>query len=126
METFWLVLLFPLAVVGVLIWRVVRRGYQMKDLVERGRPVTGEVVKKLRFRGSSTRGNNRFMRYRFPASDGQYYSHKIVIGIDDYNKLEPGDPIELVYLPDDPKVSARVEMVEMVREAMEKRAGKSS
>lgn len=126
METFWVVLLFPLAVVGGLIWRVIRRGYQMKSLAERGLPVTGEVVKKLRFRGSSTRGNNRFMRYRFRAGDGQYYSHKIAIGIDDYNKLEPGDPIELVYLPDDPKVSARIEMVEMVRETMEKRASKLS
>jgi hypothetical protein len=119
--TFAVLLLF----IAVMIWRIVRRGYQMKDLVERGKPITGEVVNKVKFRGTSS-VRNRYLRYRFRAGDGQYYSHKIAIGSDDFARYEPGQPIELVYLPDNPKVSAASTMVELTREAMRKQAAKKA
>lgn len=125
MGTLWMTVLVPLAFVAILVWRVVRRGYQMKDLVERGRPVTGEVVNKVKFRGSSS-VRNRYLRYRFRAGDGKYYSHKIAVGAGDYNALEPGDPIDLVYLPDRPAVSATAQMVETVRAAMAERDAKKA
>jgi hypothetical protein len=119
--TFAVLLLF----VAVLIWQVVRRGYQMKDLVERGKPITGEVVNKVKFRGRSRMGS-RYLRYRFRAGDGQYYSHKIAVGSDEFERYEPGQPIELVYLPDKPKVSAAATMVELAREATRKQAAKKT
>lgn len=120
----WILALPPLIIAGM-IWQVVRRGYQMKDLVERGKPITGEVVNKVKFRGTAS-GGSRYLRYRFRDGDGQYYSHKIAIGIDDFKRYEPGQPIELVYLPDNPKVSAAATMVELTREAMRKQAEKKA
>jgi len=116
-------LLVGLLFVGVMIWRVVRRGYQMRDLVQRGIPVTGEVVNKVKFHGSSGI-RSRYLRYRFRAADGNQYSHKINISSSENEKYQEGRPIELVYLPDNPKVSATAAMVEMVRDAMQRQKQK--
>lgn len=116
----WVILLLPIAIVVAMLWRALRRGRQMQALVQRGRPVTGEVVGTVKFLGTASL-RNRFLRYRFRADDGAVYSHKIAIGAKDYHALQPGAPIELIYLPDNPRVSARVEMVEQVREALARR-----
>ncbi len=64
---FWLVV--PVIFIGLFVWRIRQRAYQMRDLVERGRPVTGEILEKLNFNtASGTR--NRYLRYRFRAGDG--------------------------------------------------------
>lgn len=112
--TFAIGLLF----VAVMAWQVVRRGFQMRDLVQHGLPVTGTVVSKVAFRGKS-RVRSHHLRYTSSAPDGHEYSHRIAISSAENEKYQEGDPIELMYLPNNPKVSATAQMVQMSRRALE-------
>lgn len=109
----WIV---PLLIITFMILTVVRRGYQMRDLVAHGLPVTGKVLRKMGFdNGKGPR--KRFLRYEFSIA-GHSYSHKIAVTADAYDRYAEGDAIELIYLPDNPKISAHVEMVEQCRQAL--------
>ncbi len=104
------------------VWVVWRRALQARDLAQRGVPVTGEVVSKYTDRMSKIR--TRHLRYKFTAADGHEYSHRIMADVDDYHSLDEGDPVELVYLPDKPTVSAMKGMVDIVRKGLEDQEGR--
>ena len=111
--------IIPLTIIAMLLWTLVRRDYQMRDLVAQGVPVTGKVIRQLRFTG--TRGQrNRYLRYEFSVGAGRY-THKIAVTVDESERYQDGDAIQLIYLPSNPKVSARVEMVEQCRQALQKK-----
>ena len=112
-----------LLIVGGIVVVVVRRGLQMKKLVEHGVPVTGKVTDR-KSRSTSTGGSaTHHLRYEFTAPDGRTYAHRITVTGDEYQSFRDGDEIDLVYLPDNPKVSAQASMVELLRRETEKKRG---
>ena len=116
-----MIVMFVLIVVGVLVV-VARRGLQMKKLVERGIPVVGRVVSRGSRASSGAGGRaTHHLRYEFTAADGRTYGHRITVTGAEHESVREGDEIELVYLPDNPKVSAQASMVAMLSRGMKEK-----
>ena len=114
----WIVI--PLLVIGWMIWRVRQRGLELKQLTERGVDATGTVVSMPSFRGKSG-VPTRQLRYEFQDQLGATHTHTITVSESERTQYVEGGPIAIVYLPDKPQVSAAKSMVDMVRDALERR-----
>lgn len=101
---------------------VVRRGLQMRRLVESGVTTRARVVKKTRFRSSSSVSSIR-LKYSFVAGDAKRSERTIAMSEGESEAYDEGAEIEVVYLPTRPRVSATSAMVDLVRQGLR---GKSS
>ena len=106
--------------VAALVVTVVRRGMQLRHLAERGVQAKG-AVGKMWSHGSGTGSSTNRLRYRFTASDGREFKRSIMISPGERDTLREGAEVTVVYLPDNPRVSALLPMVEQAREALAKR-----
>lgn len=118
-------LLVPLLFVVALALVVIRRGVQMKRLVNDGIETTGTVVRKLSFTHQIGRGVRR-IRYQYEDRSGRTYSHKSVVTEDVYRGCEVGDPLPIVYSRSKPQISAPKYVVDQSRAALEKRPAGTS
>ena len=107
-------MLVVLILIGAASVVVVRRGLQMRRLVENGVPTRARVEKKTRFRGSSNVSSIR-LKYSFAAGDATRYERTITMSQAESAAYEEGAEIEIVYLPERPQVSAAKAMVELAR-----------
>ena len=114
--------LIGILIVGGMIWQIVARGFQMRQLVGNGVPGTARVVRKLQFRGRKSSMRVRYLRYEFTVN-GKTYSRKIAVSKDEFDRYVEGDPIEIVYVSNNPKISAAKTMVEMCTPAPVKQRG---
>jgi hypothetical protein len=74
---------------------------------QRGQAVQALVVGKS-IRRASRNGNSSTkyeIAYRFTTPDGQPRNGVKVVSVDDWERLEPGNPLVIVYLPDEPQAS---------------------
>jgi len=113
----WVLIL--LLVIAFVIYRVYRRGTELRGLTEHGVSAMGEVLLVQHFHIGP--GSTRFLRYQFRALNGDVYSRKIAMSVAQAERYRDGGAIEIVYLPQNPKVSAVKDMVEYVRKGLEKR-----
>jgi len=106
-----------LIVAAILYWWFIRRGkgmaVDMGKLVEHGVDIEAKVVSKTRSERS-----NRYLLYSFTLENRQSYSKQISPDFKLWDSLNEGDKIPVVYLPENPEVSAIKETVEKVRAAM--------
>lgn len=119
MITILLTFLVPVAIVIGLIVLVVRRGYQMKQLVEDGVEATGTVTAKLEY--PTARGSKRSSRriaYEYQAADGQTHRHISLVTSDFWNSHSEGGPIVIVYSRSRPRISAPRHLVDLSRQAL--------
>lgn len=100
---------------GYGIYWLVRRGYQMKALVERGESGTARIVRKQRFRGMAMKQGSKRLVYEFRGPDGRPYQGRFMASDEEFSAAEPGQEIAIVYLPDRPAVHARRALVEQTR-----------
>ncbi len=112
----WLNLLIPIAIIGLIVFFIVRRGFQMKALAHEGVAIEGKVIKKFRQPGSGT--NAPYLRYEYTTPTGDRHENKIAVTEEVWQSHEVGDAIELVYTPKQPSVSAAKYMVNLSREAL--------
>lgn len=112
--------LVPLLFVVGIVVLVMRRGFQMKLLLEDGIETTGTVVQKLTFGGRSGGGVRR-IRYEYVDRLGRSYSHRSTVPDDVYQSCEEGGPFPVVYSQSKPHVSAPKYLVEQSRAALTKR-----
>jgi hypothetical protein len=108
-------------IVAAMIFVTVRRGLQMRSLAASGVAVKGKVVKKWRNTKSTDTSSQR-LRYQFEIGDGQTYAHAIVISIEEDQKYQIGDEVDIIYLPSNPKISALASMVALAQEALNKKS----
>lgn len=87
----------------------------MSKLATDGIDVNATIVKKYR-----TDGNKRFFTYDFSLKKQQTYSNTISPSMAQWNSLEEGDSIAVVYLAEDPDISSTKAMIEKLRAAMPK------
>jgi hypothetical protein len=113
-------LFFPLFV-GYGIYRVARRSFEVKALVERGVTGTARITRKLRFRGSAMKSGSLRLVYEFTGPDGNAYTGRMMATFAEYNAAEVGHEIPICYLPDRPKVHAPKALVEQSREGYARR-----
>ncbi len=112
----WLNILIPVAIIGLIVAFIVRRGFQMKALAHEGVAIEGKVIKKFRQTGSGTTAP--YLRYEYMTPTGERYENKIAVDEEVWRNHEVGDAIELVYTPKQPSVSAAKYMVNLSRQAL--------
>jgi hypothetical protein len=103
-------------IIGAIIFFVVKRGFQMKNLCHKGVPVEGKVIKKFRQQGKGM--SSPCLRYEFHSAGGQRIENKITVAEEIWDAHEEGSPIDIVYLEDKPAVNAAKHMVNLSREAL--------
>jgi hypothetical protein len=114
----WILLGVVLAAALVLI--PVRRGLQIRKLVDGGVTTEGTVAKKWRHTSSGT--SKKRIRYEFKDRNGHTYSRAIAASETEYGQLAVGDKIKVVYLPNQPKINALESLVDLAKEALRKKA----
>ena len=112
----WLSIFVPVSIIGWMVIYTVRRAFQMKALAHGGVVIEGRVIKKFRQTGSTPR--HPYLRYDYITPTGQRYEHKIAVSEEVWETYEVGDPIEIVYVPNRPSVSAAKYMVNLSRQAL--------
>jgi hypothetical protein len=107
--------LIALAMVGVAVWR----GLHLKRLAHEGVATTGRVLKIWSHTGASRVRIHR-LRYQFDAADGRSFEGSVMITPRDKERLSEGAPVDVIYLPGDPKISALKSLVDQARQATSK------
>lgn len=112
----WSLLLPIIAIlVGFVILLIVRQR-QMAKLVAHGREVKAQVVSCRVFNSNGPRTLR--IRYRFRDQHGQERHHTVTQTGVDNDELKPGDPFPVVYLPNNPQVSASKALIDQIKLAM--------
>jgi hypothetical protein len=99
------------------VWLVVRRGAEVRALAGRGRLVTGRVVEKESRHGTSTAGRSRRVKLAYDHPEAGAQERWVVVGASEWEVLEAGEAVELVYLADQPAVFATRNLVNHARRA---------
>lgn len=107
-------MLIPLFI-GYGVYWLVWRGYQLKALVERGESGTARIVHKQRFRGMAVKQGSKRLVYEFQGPDGRNYKGRFLTSDEEFDDAGTGQEVAIVYLPDNPGVHARRELVEQTR-----------
>lgn len=109
------VLLF--LILGILAGAVFLRELQMRELAARGVLIIGTVLeRKAMLPGGLPRlSNARRIEYIYKVNTGAEYRASARVSPAEWGRLAEGGAIELVYLPDRPRVCAVKEAVEKLR-----------
>jgi hypothetical protein len=116
-----------LLIVVTMIVIALRRGLQMRKLVLDGEIAEAKVVKK--FKISDTEGaasSGGYLRYEYSDEFGKKYSYKSLVNDEQWNTHNVGDSMEVIYVKSNPKISGPKYIVDLAREALEKKTSKSS
>lgn len=111
-----------IGIIAIVIWLVVTRGLQLKQLVEDGVDIDGVVVRqfKLNPKGGS-QSTNHFLRYRYRDSAGQEHEYKSNVSRDFWVAHPEGSTIAITCSRSRPQISAPRYLVEQAREALAKK-----
>tara|TARA_R110002096_G_scaffold154923_1_gene319107 strand:+ start:5015 stop:5407 length:393 start_codon:yes stop_codon:yes gene_type:complete len=118
-------LLYAAVVIGVIfggIWfaiRAVKRKLvaaagEMSALLQEGVSATAHITATEKRRMSRAQFEY-FVTYAFTARDGAEHSKEFRVSATEFDSFREGRPIDIVYLPRDPSVSATHEMVSRAR-----------
>jgi hypothetical protein len=107
------------AIIAAVIFMIVRRGLQMKDLAHKGVVAEGTVIRKFR-RGNATQVQTSaaYLRYEFKAPDGKRFERSVAVSEEVFETFEEGSKIDVVYVEGKPQVNGAKYMVNLSREAL--------
>ena len=114
LEIFVGIAIFLVAVVVV----VLKRGTELRKLVDHGTSTEATVEKIWKFTGSTGRATHR-MRYYFTVN-GQQYKRTVTLTTGECEKFTEGVQVPVIYLVDNPRVSAMANQVELAKKALGK------
>jgi hypothetical protein len=117
--------LFTLFFIVGAVYLVIRRGLEMRRLATEGVETTGTVVEKYyrRRRGvRSMRIRYEYIRYEYRDASGQKHQGRAGVSWEYYKAVKVGDPVKVVYLPQQPSVSALWAQVDLVRRAYQRQS----
>ena len=113
----WGFTLVFIAIAATSIALIVRRGLQITALAHNGVVGRASILKKF-YSGSGMGSSSEVLRYEFRTPNGRRYENKIHVSMEVYNTHNVGDPIDIVYLENQPEVNAAKYMVNLSREAL--------
>lgn len=113
-------LLVPVLIVAGVVFLVVKRGLEMKELCEHGVETTAQVVGKRSVRNSSSSSRQQKLVYRYTDGAGASHEHTSVVPWDVYDAHEEGGAIPVVFSSKRPAVSAPKYLVDQARAALGK------
>jgi hypothetical protein len=100
------------------IYIIIQRALEVKKLAESGVPINGRIVNKIKT-GKGRR--SKFIRYEYTTPRGQLLSRSSAVTDSVWSQYNEGDPIELVYLENSPKVCGPKYMIDQAKEALIKK-----
>jgi hypothetical protein len=116
--------LITLGIIALVVWLVITRGLQLKQLVEDGIDGSGTIVRQFKHNPKSgSQSTNYFLRYRYRDRNGIEHEYKSNVNRDYWAAHPEGSTIEITYSKSKPQVSAPRFLVEQAREAMAKKKG---
>lgn len=118
MEVIAIVVLICIALV---MWLVVTRGLQLKQLVEDGVDINGVVVRQFKHNPKGPASTNYYLRYRYSDSQDREHEYKSNVSYDYWVAHPEGRAIAITYSASRPQVSAPRYLVEQAREALNKK-----
>lgn len=105
--------------VAYAVYRVVRRGLELRRLVDDGVEVEGRVLEVTRFVGKAGGSTaSIYLRYEYVDSRGGTHRHRSLVSTEFAARHPAGSPIALVYSRSRPAVSSPRELVEQSRTAL--------
>jgi len=111
--------------VAFAVWRVARRGLELRRLVDDGVEVEGRVVEITRFVGKAGGTSaSLYLRYEYVDSRGVTHRHRSLVSTEFAASHPEGSPIALVCSRSRPAVSSPRALVEQSRAALG-RAGRT-
>lgn len=115
-------------IVAITFYMFIRKGKAMAgmmgELAKRGTDIDAQVTKKYQTTIMSKSGGmikNKHLIYSFTLNDGNEYSKKISPSHEQWETLEEGDTLPVVYLAENPDASTTKELVDQIRAAMHKK-----
>ncbi|MCS7037043.1 MAG: DUF3592 domain-containing protein [Saprospiraceae bacterium] len=105
--------------VGYNVWRLAQRALQMRRLATEGVAAVA-YVEEIHARRSTRGGRRYWLTYRYTAPDGRTLRHTPAVSSEQALRLKSGDLLRIVYLPENPAISALEEDVEKMRRALQK------
>lgn len=116
--------LTAVGIIAIIIWLVLTRGLQLKQLVEDGVDIDGMVVRQFKLNPKSgSQSTNYFLRYRYRDSAGEEHEYKSNVNRDFWVAHPEGSAIAITYSKSKPGISAPRFLVEQAREALAKKKG---
>jgi hypothetical protein len=103
--------LIPLLVIAAVVHRVVKRGYELRRLLEDGVEATGTVTRKRRFR---TAHPQLYLHYEYSDPAGDVHQQRSLVPDTVFDAHQEG-AIAIVYSASRPSVSAPLYLIEELR-----------
>lgn len=113
-------LLVPVLILAGIVFILVKRGLEMKELSEHGIETVGRIVNKRSVKSSSSSSRRQKLVYRYTDTSGAAHEHTSVVPSEVYHAHEEGGTIPVVYSPKKPAVSAPKYLVDQARTALGK------
>ena len=108
-------------VVAIVYWRFFHKGKTMApmmgELVKRGIDIDAQIVRKHRVQMHIS-NFHYYLVYSFTLDNNQRFSKEISPSFEQWESMEEGDTLLVVYLAEDPNISTTKEVVEQIRAAM--------
>jgi hypothetical protein len=108
-----LIVLFIAGAVGVVLWR----GRQIGALARRGVETKARVTRRFKT-GRAGQRRNRRLGFVYTGPDGKEYTRYETVTPGKFDEYREGDEITIVYLPENPGVSASKWLVDPARELL--------
>lgn len=99
---------------------VFKRGREMKALAEHGTTVAGYIKLRERIIRSRAGTSQLYLTYQFQDASGQEHTKRLRVFESEFKTADEGEPVEVVYLREDPEVNALRYFVDEMRAALNK------
>jgi len=115
--SFVFILIAFIAAACVAAFVIVQRGGEVRALAERGQAVRGRVTGRQARHSKGSAGRYRRVKLAYDGPDGTTHERWIAVTQSEWDSLEEGVPVDLVYLPERPSVFAMRTLVNQARAA---------
>lgn len=114
--------LIVIAFIVLVIWLIVSRGLQMKQLLDDGIDIDGKVIRQFKCNPKkASLSTDYFLRYSYRDRNGIEYEYKSNVNRDFWAAHPEGSTIAITHSKSKPAISAPRLLVDAAREAMAKK-----
>jgi len=114
--------LILIAIIALVIWLVITRGLQLKQLLEDGIDTEGKVLRQFKHNPKTgSLSTDHFLRYSYRDRNGIEHEYKSRVNRDFWAAHPEGSTIAITYSKSKAEISAPRFLVDAARETMAKR-----
>jgi hypothetical protein len=111
-------LLIPALIAGGILFLIIRRALEFKELQENGVETTGEVIER---RSVYNKTRQKKLVYRYQDSAGAAHVHTSVVETDVYEQHPEGSTLPVIYSAKRPHISVPKYLMDRTRAALAKK-----